>query len=104
VALTNVTVIDDKYGNLTTNFTGINPVFAAHATATFSFKAELGTSPQDTITFVTNTVVATGRSQVTGETGTSTDRAVAEIVPASITCTKGYTVDGGPLTNNATLD
>ena len=36
VPLTNVTVIDDVYGDLTAHFTGISPVFAAHGTATFS--------------------------------------------------------------------
>jgi hypothetical protein len=105
VPLTNVTVIDDKYGNLTAHFPGINPVFAPHATATFTFKAELdGASPPNNLSFVTNTVVATGRSAVTGQTVTDTDKAVAEIVPAAITCTKGYSVDGGPITNAVTLD
>jgi hypothetical protein len=105
VALTNVTVIDDKYGNLTSHFTGISPVFAAHGTATFSFKAELdNASPPSTLSFVTNTVVARGQSQLTGAIVTAQDQAVAEIVPAAVSCIKSYSVDGGPRTNNATLD
>ena len=105
VPLTNVTVIDDKYGDLTSHFTGITPIFAAHGTATFEFKAELdGASPPSNLSFVTNTVVARGQSSFTGEIVTAQDHAVAEIVPAAITCTKGYSVDGGPITNGVTLE
>jgi len=104
VALTNVTVIDDKYGDLTSHFSGITPIFAGHATASFTFKVELdGASPPSHISFVTNTVVASGKSSVTGEGVSATDHAVAEIIPAAVSCTKYYTIDGGPMTNNVTI-
>jgi hypothetical protein len=104
VALTNVTIIDDKYGDLTSHFTGINP-FPPGGTATFTFKVELdGASPPSTVSLVTNTVVASGKSALTGQTVSDQDQAVAKIIPAAITCTKCYTVDGGPCTNGVTLD
>jgi uncharacterized repeat protein (TIGR01451 family) len=88
VALTNVTVIDDKYGDLTSHFAGINP-FPPGGSATFTFKVELdGASPPSTISLITNTVVASGKTAIGGQTVSAQDRAVAQIRPASVICSK----------------
>jgi uncharacterized repeat protein (TIGR01451 family) len=106
VSLTNVTVIDDKYGNLTTHFFA-NPsvVFPAGGSVTFTFKAELdGASLPNHISVITNTVVTTGQSATSGQTVTAQDQAVARVIPAGIDCEQLYTVDNGALTNCVKLD
>jgi hypothetical protein len=104
VAMTNVTVIDDKYGDLTTDFFPTpGTVFPVGGTVSFHFKVELPPGPNSTIGFVTNTVTADGQSIIDGTHTNAIDSALAEIVPASVSCKLQYSIDGGPLTNNATL-
>src|SRR3989442_8861126 len=68
--LTNVTVVDDKFGDLTTNaFSNSKPMLAAGANVSFEYKAELGgASLPSTSALVTNTVVASGQSVISGHT------------------------------------
>lgn len=100
VPLTNVTVIDDKYGDLTTDFFPTpGTVFPPHGTLSFEFKVQIGTT-DNIITTVTNTVLATGQSSLTGEFVSTNSFAAARVVPASVRCEKFYTIDGGPFTNN----
>ncbi len=106
VALTNVMVVDDQYGDLTTNFfPNWTPslVFPVNGSATFTFKTELPPGPNGTINLVTNVVNASGFSIASGQRTNAFSQAVAEVVPASISCLKQYTLDGGPLTNNVVL-
>jgi hypothetical protein len=98
--LTNVTVIDDKYGNLTADFPCAVPTLVPGAGCSFVFTVELdGASLPNNVDFVTNTVTASGTDTSAGRTVTAQDHAVAEIIPAGIMCQQLYTVDGGPLTN-----
>src|SRR5207249_1861788 len=101
VNLTNVTVLDDKYGNLTTNFfPSRSTAFPPGGSRAFTFKVELdGAALPNHISVVTNTVVAAGQSDLTGRTVTAQDQAVAQIIPAGIACDQLYSVDNGPLTN-----
>ena len=63
VDLTNVTVLDDKFGDFTRNiFAGAAHVLPAGAVLTYDFKAELGgASTPNTTAIVTNTVIVNGR-------------------------------------------
>jgi hypothetical protein len=83
VTLTNVTVIDNQFGNLTTNFfNGVTPgTLAVGATRTYEYKAELGEN-------TTNTVTAAGQSIANGAQVTTNDTAIAIVIPASIACQK----------------
>ena len=106
VALNNVTVIDDKYGNLTTNFPCIvGGSLAVGASCTYTFRVELdGASLPNHISVITNTVTATGQSAFTGQQVSAQDHAVAQIIPAGIACQQLYTVDGGQQVNCVSLD
>jgi len=101
VTVTNITVIDDKYGDITTNFFGNSPAtLPPGGIASFMFKAELsGAAPPDQIAMVTNTAVASGQSALCGSATSAQDSAVAEILPAAISGEQFYTIDGGALTN-----
>ena len=99
VNLTNVTVVDNQFGDLTANFFpgGPSTIFASGSPAiTYIFKA---TVPQD----LTNTVTTVGQSVFDGSFVTNTSQAVVTVIPAAVQCTKHYTVDGGALTNDVTL-
>ena len=77
IALTNVTVIDDHLGNLTTSFfAGPATVFAPGAAITGIFRASVATT-------TTNTVVAAGQSSVNGSGVSSTNSAAALVVRGS---------------------
>jgi uncharacterized repeat protein (TIGR01451 family) len=103
VTLTNVTVIDSIYGNLTADFpcivSGVLPPLTG---CTYVFRASVGTK-NDTTTFVTNVVTLTGTPPSTGVPTNAVDHAAVEVIPAKVTCTKFYTLDGGPPTNNVKL-
>ena len=100
VALTNVSVIDTIYGDLTSDFPcvsqGVPPQFPVFGSCSFTFKASVGRDQ-------TNVVNDTGYSIVSGQKTNASDSAVVTVYPASVTCLKQYTIDGGPLTNNAVL-
>ena len=100
VALTNVSVIDTVYGDLTADFSCVSqsapPQFPVGASCSFTFKASVG---QD----LTNVVNDSGFSIVSGQKTNASANAVVTVYPASVTCLKQYTIDGGPLTNNAVL-
>jgi hypothetical protein len=103
VALTNVTVSDDKYPSVSAADFGtcLAGVFPPGGTCSFEFKAQAGTT--DTIaSTLTNTVTACGNSQLTGEQTCASDHAAIEVVPAKVSCEKFYTIDGGPPTSNNT--
>src|SRR5262249_21406751 len=55
------------------------------------------------ITVVTNVVQASGFSVANGQFTNAFAQAVATVIPASVSCSKQYSIDGGPLTNNATI-
>src|SRR5262249_55673534 len=55
-----------------------------------------------TINLFTNTVSVTGTFG--GQSNTVVSSAVAVVIPASVSCDKFYTIDGGPPTNNATIN
>ena len=101
IALTNVTVIDDKYGDLTTNFfADPTTVFPVNGSLTFTFKTALNAD-------LTNTVIVTGQSTQTGEQVGTNDIAQALVLPASIAChsfvTSANDLDGNPSDNHVTL-
>src|SRR5262249_30674435 len=98
VGLTNVAVVDNQFGDFTANFFpgGPNTVFQPGGTITYVFKAEVGKN-------LTNVVNTAGKSIITGEIATAQDSAAVKVIPANVACEKLYTIDGGPLTNNATL-
>jgi hypothetical protein len=103
VALTNVTVVDTIYGDLTANFSCIvGGVLAPQTGCQFVFRASVGTT-DNTINFVTNVVTLTGTPTTTGQVTNVNDHATVEVVPAKVTCNKQYTIDGGPLTNNVSI-
>ena len=100
VALTNVSVIDSAFGDLTADFPcvsqGFPPQFAVGAFCSYTFKASVGHD-------LTNVVNDIGYSIVSGQRTNATANAVVTVYPASVTCLKQYTIDGGPLTNDAVL-
>jgi len=98
VGLTNVNVVDNQFGDFTANFfpAGPNTLFAPGGTISYTFKAEVAHN-------LTNVVNTAGRSVLTGEIATDNDNAVVKVIPATVACEKLYTIDGGALTNNATL-
>ncbi|GEM_PF-6313902 len=77
VALTNVSVIDSMFGDITTNLLAPGTVFQPGATASYYYQAGL---EEDT----TNVVVVTGYSIETGAKVDSSDSAVALVDSASI--------------------
>jgi uncharacterized repeat protein (TIGR01451 family) len=82
VCLTNNQVIDDHFGDLTTDFfTNSSEVFCPGQTRSFTFKTEL---EFDQI----NTVNASGQSVANGQTVSDIDTAEVHVLPASIDCTK----------------
>jgi hypothetical protein len=82
VCLTNNRVIDDQFGDLTTDFFA-NPseVFCPGQIRSFTFSAELEFDQ-------TNTVNASGRSVANGQIVSAIDTAEVHVLPASIDCTK----------------
>jgi hypothetical protein len=100
VTLTNVTVFDDHYGDLTTNIFGSSAaILPVGGSTNYTFKAEIGGAVlPSTIVRVTNTVVATGRSTLSGQNVSAQDSAIAEVRPAGISGVQTYSVDGA-LTN-----
>jgi len=99
LTLSNVKVIDDQYGDLTTNFTCIvNGTMAPGAHCEFTFKAEVGQN-------LTNIVVASGEHVVGNTTNkvSDVDNAVVHVIPAKINCRKEFSVDGGAWTNAYTF-
>ncbi len=102
--MTNVRVIDDKYGDLTADFPCVAGTFAPGAGCTFTFKVELPLGPNGSINVVTNTVTATGCSVFdTNQCVSANAQAVGTVIPASVACQLDYSIDGGPITNNVTL-
>jgi hypothetical protein len=101
VDLTNVIVFDDKFGDLTTNaFGGSPPVLPVGGAVSFEFKAELNGSPlANTNALVTNTVIASAQSALSGRAVTNWDFAVAQIIPAAMSAEQLYQLAGGGLTN-----
>src|SRR5262249_9096822 len=101
VDLTNVTLIDDKFGDLTTNLFGNSfPVLASGAGAIVEFKAELGgAAPPNTVSVVTNTAIASGQTVLSGQVQSAKDSAIATIIPAAVSAQQLYQVDGGGATN-----
>jgi len=98
VGLTNVTLVDDKFGDLTDDFQPcIADVFTPGETCTFTYKAELELDQ-------TNTVTATGWSVASGQTTSAQDSATGHVFQASIACDKLVTspddVDGNPNDNH----
>jgi len=90
ITLTNVSVVDNEYGDLTTNFTCLaDRTLTPGESCTFTFKAEVGQN-------LTNTVEAAGYSVATGQRTNAFDDAVVHVIPARITCVKQFSVDGGP--------
>ncbi len=81
VGLTNVTVIDDKFGDLTADFPCVAGVFAPGASCAFVFKTSLEFDQ-------TNTVIASGKSVANGQTVTAQDLATGHVFVASIACNK----------------
>ncbi|HEY6167506.1 MAG TPA: hypothetical protein VI454_05670, partial [Verrucomicrobiae bacterium] len=106
VALTNVTVIDDRYGDLTTNFVpSLSASLAIGGSATYTFKVDLGgASLPGHIALVTNTVVVDARSAVSGVHNSAQDQAVAQIIPAGVAAQQLFTIDNGALTDCVRLD
>lgn len=97
VPMSNVTVIDTIYGNLTTNFfPSPSTVFVVGDSKTYTFKASVNHS-------VTNVVNVSGRSVIDGTLVSTNDHADVKIVPARVRCDKEFSVDGGPLVSAATL-
>jgi len=98
IPLTNVTVIDNQFGDFTSNFFPAGPttVFQPGGTVTYIFKATVDHN-------LTNVVTVAGKSAADGSTATATDSAAVKILPASVSCDKQYSIDGGALTDNATL-
>jgi len=91
VTLTNVTVIDPALNLSGCGFpTTFLPGQAASCIVTVA-------RCEDT----NNTVTVTGQSD--GVTATSSDQTYTTIIPAGVSCTKYYTLDGGPPTNNAVI-
>src|SRR5438094_4354020 len=78
--LINVTVMDDQFGDLTTNFFA-SPldVFPAGTTRSFTFNTSLDFD-------LTNTVTASGQSVATAKAVTAQDSATAHVIQASISC------------------
>jgi uncharacterized repeat protein (TIGR01451 family) len=104
VPMTNVTVVDSIYpgvSNLAAAYFTPGFVFPVGGSANFMFKVELAPGPNNTISVVTNVVTATG--EFNGIFTNAQDQAVAEVVPASLSCRLQYSVDNGPLTNGMTL-
>jgi hypothetical protein len=88
ISLTNVTLIDDKFGDLTADFLPcVADVFAPGETCTFTFTTEL---EFDQI----NTVNATGRSVVNGQPASAQDSATGHVFQASIACNKQVSTNG----------
>jgi hypothetical protein len=104
VTLTNVTVVDDRYPDVSAaDFSCITGgSLAPRASCTFMFRATVGTT-DDIVTFVTNTVTASGQSSQTGVGVSASSQSAVEVVPAKVACQKFYTVDGGPATNDFTI-
>jgi hypothetical protein len=103
VALTNVTVVDTIYGDLTANFSCISGgVLAPASGCSFVFRAAVGTT-NGNVTFVTNVVNLSGYPTSTGQLTNVNDHAAVEVIPASVACQKFYTIDGGAPTNNAKI-
>jgi hypothetical protein len=104
-ALTNVTVSDTNISpaDLTPLFVanGLGPIFLPGASITVVFTASEGTT-DNTITFVTNTVVASGNDINDGTPVSTNSSAAIEVVPAKVSCDKYYTLDG-VATNDATV-
>jgi hypothetical protein len=106
ITLTNIVVIDDRYGDLTTNvFAGLPPVLAPGSSATFAFKADLNvvTIPGAGV-LVTNVVTVSAQSGQSGRVVGAQDAAVADIVSAGIAGQQEYSIDGGAPTNCLRLD
>ncbi len=104
ITLTNVTVSDDTIAGVDASdfMCIVNGTLAPHASCSAHFAVQEDTT--DTIgTFRTNTATISGQSALTGQTVTALDTAETEVIPAKLVCTKYYTIDGGPLTNNVTL-
>ena len=101
VTLTNVTLFDDHYGDLTTNIFGSGPaILPVGGSTNYIFKAEIGgASLPSTIAVVTNTVVASGQSTISGQNVTAQDSAAVEVRPAGISGEQSYSVDGGAVTD-----
>ena len=98
VPLTNVTVIDQPFGDLTTNFFATpGTVFPTNGSITYTFKVELDHN-------LTNTVTVSGKSTLTGQSVTTNDHATVKIIPAKVECAKLISVDGGPLQSDVTIE
>jgi hypothetical protein len=98
IPMTNVSVIDSLFGDLTADFACVSPVFPVGGHCTFEFRTE---HPVGTYT---NVVTARGCSVFDNTICTNASaQAVATVIPASVACQVFYTIDGGPPTNNVTL-
>jgi len=102
-ALTNVSVADDRYGDLTADLPCVAGSLAPGDGCSFTFTAAIS-GATNSLTLVTNTVFAAGQSAADGQSTTASAQAIATVVPASMSCVKQYTLDGGPLTNNVVID
>src|SRR6185436_14661453 len=82
LTLTNVTVLDDHFGDLTADIFGsAKGTLAAGATTNYQFKTSLEADQ-------TNTVTASGNSIVDARAVTATDSATGHVAVASIACSK----------------
>ncbi|MEY2408498.1 MAG: hypothetical protein QOF48_1168 [Verrucomicrobiota bacterium] len=101
IPLRNITVVDDRLGDLTPQFfSGIPADLAAGASITRFFKMAWGS---DTL----NTVISGGASATDGSVVYSTNSAFAHVVTASIVCqeivTSSDDIDGNPFDNHVQL-
>jgi hypothetical protein len=100
VALTNISVMDNRLGNLTNFFTPFSNQLPVGGTFTKIFRMAW---PTNTI----NTVTAIGTSAIDGRSVTNTDSAMAVVLPASLSCSSVITslddVDSNPSDNQVIL-
>jgi uncharacterized repeat protein (TIGR01451 family) len=100
VALTNVTLIDDKFGNLTSDFPCVSGLFTPGSSCSFTFKTSLEFDQ-------TNTVAASGQSVASGQFVSAQDFATGHVFQASIECTKLVSspddLDGNPNDNHVSF-
>jgi len=106
ITLTNIVVLDDRFGDLTTNlFAGPAGSLAPGTGASLAFKTELNVvTVPGAGALVTNRVTVSASSALTGRTLTAEDAAVADIVSAALSAEQAYSVDGGAVTNCLRLD
>jgi len=101
IGLTNVTVMDDKFGDLTAHFRPcVADVFPPNAVCSYTFTTSLESD-------LINTVNASGRSVATGQLTNALDSATGHVFQASIECNELVTspddVDNNPNDNHVTL-